>query len=78
MVSFTKKFEFTSEHPTIDVVLQIIKKQTFEEISVADMNFHQCSMAIHKRMQCYNLMGEPNNDDPLEIDILESEGICTV
>ena len=29
-VSFIQSFEFTSEHPTIDVVLQMIKENLFE------------------------------------------------
>ena len=35
-------------------------------------------MTIHNWMECYNLTGEPDDDDPLEINILESEGICIV
>ena len=35
-------------------------------------------MTTHSWMQCYNLTGEPDVDDPLEINIPESEGICTV
>ena len=29
-------------------------------------------------MECYNIIGEPYYDDPLEINILELEGIHTV
>ena len=29
-------------------------------------------------MECYNLMRELNDDDPLEINIPDSKGICTV
>ena len=39
--SFTQTFEFASEQPTVDVALQIIKENIFEEILVADRNFHQ-------------------------------------
>ena len=46
-ISFTHTFEFESEHPTVDVVLQFIKEKIFEEILVAEMNFHQCSMTTH-------------------------------
>ena len=42
------------------------------------MNFHQCNMTIHNWMECYNDMRELNDDDPLEINIPKSEGICTV
>ena len=62
----------------MDVVLKVIKGKIFEEISVADINFHQCNMTTHNRMQCYNLTGEPDDDDPLEINIHESEGMHVV
>ena len=29
-------------------------------------------------MECYNITGEPDDDDPLEINIPESEGIHIV
>ena len=29
-------------------------------------------------MECYNITGETNDDDPLEINIHESEGIRTI
>ena len=35
-------------------------------------------MSIHNWMECYNIMGEPDDDDPLEINILDSKGIHTV
>ena len=50
----------------------------FEEILVTDTNFHQCNMTIHNWMECYSLTREPNDDDPIEIDIPESEGIRKV
>ena len=62
----------------MDVALQVIKENIFEEILVVDTNFHQCSMTTHSWMQCYKLTGEPDDDDPLEINIPQSEGICTV
>ena len=77
-IRFTQTFEFTSEHPTVDVSLQVIKENIFEEILVVDTDFHQCSMTIHNLMQFYNLTGEPDDDEPLEINIPESEGMSAV
>ena len=76
--SFTHTFEFTSEHPTIDVVLQTMKENIFEEISVATTNFHQCNKAFHHCMECYNVTGYPNDDDPLDINIPDLEGMRAV
>ena len=42
------------------------------------MHCHQCPMTIHNQMQCYNLKGEPDDDEPHEINIPKSEGICTL
>ena len=76
--SFTQTFEFTSEHPTIDVALQIMKENILEEILLVATNYHQCSMQVHHWMECYNITGEPDDDDLLEIYIPESEGMCVV
>ena len=35
-------------------------------------------MTIHHWMECYNVTGEPDYDDPFEINIHESEGIHAV
>ena len=35
-------------------------------------------MTIHNWMECYNLTREPDDDDPLEINILEFEGMRVV
>ena len=67
-----------SEHPTVNDVLQVIKEEIFEEIVVVDTNFHQCNMTIQNWMECYNLMRELNDDDPLDINIPKSEGIFIV
>ena len=63
---------FTSEHPTINVALQIIKEMIFEEIPIVATNFHQCNMTVHNWMECYNITGELEDDDPLEINIPKS------
>ena len=77
-VNFTYTFEFTSEHPIVDATLQVIKDKIFEEIPVTDKNFHKCSMIIHNWIECYNIMGESDDDYPLEINITMLEGIRTV
>ena len=42
------------------------------------MNFHQCNMIVHNWMECHNITGETDDDDPLEINIPESEGMRAV
>ena len=76
--SFTHTFEFASDHPTIDVALQIMKDKIFEEIPIATTNFHQCNKTVHHWMERYNVIGEPNDDDPLDVNIPKSEGMRTV
>ena len=73
--SFTDTFEFAREHPTIDVALQIMKENIFEEITVTTTNYHQCSTPVHHWMECYNIIGEPDDDEPLEINVPELEGM---
>ena len=55
-----------------------MKENVFEEILVATTNFHQCTTAVHHFMECYNITGETNDDDPLDINIPESEGMRIV
>ena len=61
---FTYTFQFANDHPTIDAVLQIMKENIFEEIFVTATNFHQYNMTIHHWMECYNVTGEPDEEDP--------------
>ena len=75
---FTHTFEFSSEHPIIDDALPIMKEKIFEEILVATMNFHQCSTTVHHWMECYNIIGELDDDDSIEINIPESRGMRVV
>ena len=75
---FTHTFEFAGDHPTIDAALQIMKEKIFEEIPVATTNFHQCNTMVHRWMECYNVTGEPDDDDPLDINIPESERMHVV
>ena len=37
---FAHTFEFTDEHPTVDVALQTIKEKIFAEIPVEEANSH--------------------------------------
>ena len=37
---FTRTLEFFDDHPLIDVVLQVIKMNIFEDITVAMTNFN--------------------------------------
>ena len=73
---FTHTFEFASDHPTIDVELQIMREKIFEEIPTVSTNFHQCSTTIQHWMECYNITGEPDDEDLLDIKIPKSE-VCT-
>ena len=75
---FTHTFEFADDHPLINVALQVMKTKIFEEIHVATTNVHQSSVTIHHWMKCYNVMGEPDDDEPLDVNIPESEGICAM
>ena len=47
---FVHIFEFADEKPTVDVVLQMIKKNIFVEILVEEANFDQCSTSIQQWM----------------------------
>ena len=51
----------------------MIKKKIFVEIPVDEDNSHQCSATIQQWMACYNLAGDAD-DDPTNINIMESEG----
>ena len=55
-----------------------MKEKIFKELPVVAMHFHQCSTKIHQWMECYNVTGEPDDDDPLNIKIHESEGVRVV
>ena len=55
-----------------------MKENRFEEISVATINFHQCSTTAHHWMECYNVIRELDDDDPIDINIPDSEGMHAV
>ena len=74
---FVHTFEFVDEQPTVDAMLQMIKDKIFVEIPMEEANSHQCSATIQQWMACYNLAVDPD-DDPTNINILESEGTRTV
>ena len=70
----THMFEFFYDHPSIYVSLQVIRTKIFEDIPVLMTNFHQISATIQHWMECYNVTGKPDDDDPHDIHIPESEG----
>ena len=74
---FRKTFKFADEQPTVDATLRTIKEKIFAEIPVEEANSHQCSATIQQWMDGYNLAGDPD-DDPTNINILESEGTRAV
>ena len=61
----------------MDATLQTIKEKIFAEILIEEANSHQCSVTTQQWMACYNLAEDPD-DDPTNINILESEGTCKV
>ena len=67
--SFTYKFEFVDDHPSIDAALQVIKMKIFEDIHVEMTNFNQNNVTIQNWMECYNVTGELDDDDPLYVNI---------
>ena len=76
--SFTHTFGFVDDHPSIDVALQVIKTKIFEDIPMSMTNFNHSSTTIQHQMECYNVTGEPDEDEPLDVNIYESEGTCAV
>ena len=72
--SFIHTFEFVDDHPSIDATLQVIKTKIFEDIPVAITNFNQCDATIQHWMECYSVRGEPDDDDPLDVNIPKLEG----
>ena len=75
---FTQTFEFTSEHQIVNDALEIMKENIFDKILVTTTNFHQCSMTIHHWMECYNVTGEPDDNDLLDINIPDLDGMHAV
>ena len=41
-------------------------------------SFHQSTVIVQHWMECYNIMGEPDYDDPHDINIPEYEGTLAV
>ena len=66
-------FEFDDDHPLINVSLQVIKTKIFEDIPMLMTNFYQSSATIQHWMECYNVTGKPNDDEPCDIKIPEFE-----
>ena len=70
-------FAFVDDQPTIDTVLQMIKEKIFDEIPIVVESSNYFSTTNQQWMACYNLAGEPD-DDPTNINIPKSEGMCEV
>ena len=41
-------------------------------------NFNQHIATIQHWMECYNVKGEPGDDDPLDVNILDSKFTCAM
>ena len=55
-----------------------MKVKILEEIPVTATHFHQCNATIHHLMDCYNVMGEPDDDELLDINIPDLDGMRIV
>ena len=75
---YSHTFDFVNDHPSTNVALHIIKTKLFEDIHVAITNFNQHNATIQHWIECYNMMREPDDDDPLDVNILEYEGTHVV
>ena len=42
------------------------------------IKFNQHSATIQHMMECYNVIGEPDDDGPLDVNIPNSEGACAL
>ena len=71
-------FEFSYHNPSIDFSLQVIKTKIFEYIPISTTSFHHSDATVQHWMECYNIISEPDDDDPCDINIPESEGTCAV
>ena len=75
---FAHMFEFVDDHPLIDEALQVIKTRIFGDILVSMKNFNQRNETVQDWTECYNVAGEPDDDDPQDINIPKSEGTHVV
>ena len=70
---FTCTFEFVDDHPSINASLQVINTNVFEDIHVSMTSFNQSNAIVQHWMEFYNVIGEPNDDDPYDIKISDSK-----
>ena len=61
---FTHTFGFVDDCPSNDVALQVINTKIFKDILLSMTNFNQNNTTVQHRMECYNVIGEPDDDDP--------------
>ena len=71
---FTCTFEFVDDHPSINASLQVINTNVFEDIHVSMTSFNQSNAIVQHWMEFFNVMGELDDDDPCDVNILESKG----
>ena len=76
--SFTHTFNFFDDHPSIDSALQVIKAKIFEYIPMSMSNFNWSSTIVQHWMECYNVMGVLDDNDPQDTNIPKYEGTCAV
>ena len=74
IVFFTHTFSFADANPDVHNTQQLIRDVILKVVAVAylvDLHAH-CHM--QSMMECYNVAGEPNDDDLQDINILKTEG----
>ena len=77
-INFRHTFEFSDGNLLIDAPLQVIKTKIFEYFLVSMTSFQQNNVTIQIWMEFYNVMDEPDDNDPNNINIPESKGTRVV
>ena len=74
-VFFAKTFSFWDSNPEVHNALQIIRDIVLKVIPVAYLVDPHAHCSVQSMMTCYNLSGEPKDDDELQnVNIPESKG----
>ena len=60
------------------IVRDLGEMKIFEDILVVMTKFNMCIETIQDWMECYNMIGEPKENDPIDVNIPELESTCTV
>ena len=78
-IFFAEMFSFQDANPEVCNALHIIRNVVLKFIPVTYPVDPHAHCSIQSMMTCYNLSGEPEDDDELwNVNILESEGTCDV